>query len=670
MLHTHYPHFSHSHPLTQYIRSIEVITSQQAALPRDLQPHAEPKKWFLHSLFQYQQHLAKVYTQKPPEERGKPLIAALEGLELGVSSPRYKSVDTSRFIIPTSLLVRLSATDPSCTQANNILPLLRCVGVAHALRIMAALISERRVVMVSCSPTRLANCSHAALSMLAQGLLHWQHLYIPVLPTHLWQYLAAPYPYLIGILAANATRLDQTDGLGDVLIIQLDSNTMETRGMAADTIQDLIPDLFQPQDGGVSSQLVGGGETKMGSSASEFLGQDLVELLKVDKKTLYGDSTFQNMGETALKATKALKGGFMKLKNKGKKLLQKSSGVSSGAVSEEENHEMEHESTEGKSMAADYIYTEGCHNEIGEEEARIAFTSFFLAMFGNMRWYLTANPGQPPQLDRERYLQQRRSMGDGQGTTMWPLLQNFCQTQMLEEFAKARIHEVSSRKPVTADAPLFLQCANYHRHHNIDFGLISVRRVTRQVAEGSPSRVTGMLQTNARRMAMTLTSNKSYEGDYSKAIAQLVEQCRESTCVLFDVMSVVWLRMRDSKGLQWKHGYQALQILKNLLYHGPMAVIAEATDGLDKIRSMKYYESMRSQVVHQVRPAAQHVYNLLVDRAKLFSIRRVCAERRRQLQDPHQPQVSLMVLARFRMGVWKNSAHSQYLFLFSFAAKT
>jgi hypothetical protein len=618
-----------------YHRSVEAITSQQAALPSDLQAHKEPKKWFLHSLFMYQQHLAKVYASKPAEERGKPLIAALEGLELG-NYPRYKSVDTNRFIIPTSLLHRSSLTEASLF--SSILPLLRCVGVAHALRIMAALLSERRVVMVSSSPTRLATCSHAALSMVAQGLMHWQHLYIPVLPTHLWQYLAAPYPYLIGILAANAVRLDQTDGLGEVLIIQLDSNTMETRGMPNNIIQSRLPDLFQNQD--VQHQLAG-------SSAVEFLAQDLQELLKVDKRTLYGESTLSNMGETAVKATKALKGTFLKLRDKGRQYLQQQR---SGAGSEDEagsgngNGENNNEAAvvaEDKSMAADYIYTEGCHNEIGEEEARIAFATFFLCMFGDMRWYLTAKPGQAPQLDRERYLQQRRSMGDGEGTTMWPLLQNVCQTQMLEEFAKARIEEVRSRQAVTPDAPLFLQCANYHRHHSIDFGIINVRRVARQVAEGSPSRLTGMLQTNARRMAMTLTSNKGYEGDYSKAIAQLVEQCRESTSVLFDVMSVVWLRLRDMKGLQWKHGYQALQLLRNLLYHGPMAVIAEATDGLDKIRAMKYYENMRSQIVQQVRTAAQNVYNLLVDRTKLFYIRRVCADRRQLLQDPRsQPQVS------------------------------
>ena len=223
---------------------------------------------------------------------------------------------------------------------------------------------------------------------------------------------------------------------------------------------------------------------------------------------------------------------------------------------------------------------------------------------------------------------------------MWPLLNNLCQTQMLEEFVKARVEEVSKRVPVTQDMPLFLQVAAYCRQHQADFGILTVRRITRQMAEASPVRLTGMIQTNARRTAMSLTSNKQFEGDTAGAIAQLVEQCRESTSVLFDVMSVLWLRIRDSRGLQWKHALHAFQILRNLLYHGPMAAISEATDGLAKIRAMKNYDNIRPSCAQQVRMAAVTIYNLLVDRAKLFHIRRVCAERRRVIKNPNEAAVS------------------------------
>ena len=610
-------------------------------------PHkGKPQEWFLHQLSRHHQHLCQVYAQQPVSERGKPLVATILGVELGDEEPHlslYKDFDTSRFILPTSLLRSVQNGGNATSQADggSIVPLLRCVGVAHTVRILSALLSERRVVMVSSSPTRLALCSHAAISMLAVGLLHWQHLYIPVLPPHLWQYLAAPYPYLIGILATTVPRLDKTDGLGEVVIIHLDTNQMETRGMESGTILQRLPDLFRQGVDQMKDQAAAG--IGAASSASELLAQELFELLKQDKKVLYGESTLGNVSETAVKATKAVKKTFTKLRDKGKQYLQQrtsSNSVLSGEVSQTPEPDAVSEEQEDNSNAADYIYTEGCYNLMAEEEARVAFTTFFLAMYGDMRWYLTTPPGtQIPALDRKKFLQQKRQLGDGEGSPMWPLLNNLCQTQMLEEFVKARVEEVLKRLPVSPDMPLFLQVAAYCRQHRMDFGILTVRRITRQLAEASPVRLTGMIQTNARRTAMSLTSNKQFEGDTTIAIAQLVEQCRESTSVLFDVMSVIWLRVRDSRGLQWKHALHAFHILRNLLYHGPMAAISEATDGLSKIRAMKYYDNIRPACAQQVRAAAATIYNLLVDRAKLFHIRRVCAERRRAMKSPSEATV-------------------------------
>ena len=568
------------------------------------------------------------------------MILTVDELELGRSPVQLMAqVDTARFLIPTNMLTPASSSVEAVT-ASSILPLLRVLGVSNALRLLSALLSECRILLISSSPTRLAQCARSALSILSQGLLHWQHLFIPVLPPHLFQYLAAPVPYLIGILTSLAPRLDQSasqDSFGEMVIINLDQNAMETRGINPDDVLQKIPDLFRTamNDQGLPSASM---------SASEMLAQDLVDLLKVDKRTLYGESTLTNVSETAAKATKAVKSGFMKLKEKGKQFLNKtSSNVSDGSALDEEADESPASGGVGEfdtnTMLPDYIYTQGSQNEAAEEEARIAFTSFFLSMFGNMRWYLSASPGKLPQLDHKRFLQQKRAMGEGEQTPIWPLLLNFCQTQMLEEFAKSRVEEVRTRQPATADSPLFSQCANYHRLHNIDFSVVNVRRVARQVAQNNPSRQ--ILQTSARRMCMLLTSNRTFEGDYNKAVAQLVEQCRECSSVLFDVMSVIWVRMRDSKGIHWKHGHQALVIMRNLLYHGPLAAVAEATDGLDKIRSMKFYnDNIRSPICTQIRTAATQVYNLLVDRAKLFSIRRLCINKRRTLRKPDQGRVS------------------------------
>lgn len=631
-----------------FFRTLDAITFQKMALNSQLQPHEDqPEQWFLRNLFEKHTQLCRNFVTLPQQER-KPMVLSVNTLEVG-SKPLQLlgQVDNSKFLIPTSLLAPTSSAIESVS-SSPLLPLLRVLGVQNSLRLMSALLSESRVLLVSGSPTRLAQCARSALSVLAQGLLNWQHLYIPVLPPHLFQYLAAPVPYLIGMLTPMLPRLDQAraEGLGEIVIINLDTAQMETRGINPADVARRIPDLFRPSmgDPGQQSSLM---------SAPDMLAQDLVDLLKVDKRSLYGESALTNVSETAAKATKAVKTGFLKLKQKGKKFLQSraNSSVSNGSDDDVDGlgggtDGAPGEPTGEDTMLPDYIFTQGSQNELSEEEARIAFSSFFLSMFGNMRWYLAANPGQIPQLDRQRYLQQKRAMGDGEHSAIWPLLQNFCHTQMLEQFAKARVEEIRNRIPVTSDAPLFTKCADYHRMHNIDFSVASVRRVARQVAQSNPSRT--ILITQARRTAMLLTSNRTYEGDYNRAVSTLVEQCRECSSVLFDVMSVLWVRMRDSKGLHWKHGFQALQILRNLLYHGPLSAIAEATDGLDKIRALKFYnDNMRSQICTQLRQVASQVYNLLVDRAKLFAIRRLCINKRRLLRKPDQTPVRNIVCRRF-----------------------
>jgi len=619
------------------LKTVDAISCQKAALDSKYCVHPEPQKWFLSRLFEEHQKLCRVYLSLPQEQR-KPMMISVGSIEVGKKSVKHLSqVDTANFLVPTSLLAKTSTVE--ALTSSPILPLLRVLGVSSTLRLLSALLSENRVVLVSSNPTRLAHCARSALSILALGLLNWQHLYIPVLPPHLFQYLGAPVPYLIGILTSFVPKMNQmnSDGLGELVIINLDNNQMETRGMNPMDVARKIPDLFQKA---ISEQ----GMPASTMSASETLAQDLVDLLKMDKRALYGESTLTNVSETAAKATKAVKSGISKLAKRGKRIsnyLKSSSSISSvegsanESAGEDEVDTSDLPNTDQSTMTPDIVYIQGSRNEIAEEEARIAFSSFFLSMFGNMRWYLSATPGQLPHLDRNRFLQQKRAMGEGESNPMWPLLQNFCQSQMLEEFAKARVDEVRMRSPVTSDSPLFTQCGNYHRLNNIDFSVMNVRRVARQVAQKNPSRL--IMLTSVRRTAMLLTSNKTYEGDYNKTVAQLVEECRECTSTLFDVMSVIWVRIRDAKGVHWKHGLQALQVLRNLLYHGPLAAIAEATDGLDKIRSMKFYnENMRSQICTQIRQAAHQVYNLLVDRAKLFHIRRICANKRRLLIEPQQ----------------------------------
>ena len=56
--------------------------------------------------------------------------------------------------------------------------------------IFASMLHERRIVMVSSRISRLSACIQAANAVIYPMI--WQHIYIPVLPPHLMDYLLAP----------------------------------------------------------------------------------------------------------------------------------------------------------------------------------------------------------------------------------------------------------------------------------------------------------------------------------------------------------------------------------------------------------------------------------------------------------------------------------------------
>lgn len=61
----------------------------------------------------------------------------------------------------------------------------------------AALLNERRIAVVASKPSRLSATVQAANATLFP--MSWQHIFIPILPEHLIDYLLAPMPFLVGV---------------------------------------------------------------------------------------------------------------------------------------------------------------------------------------------------------------------------------------------------------------------------------------------------------------------------------------------------------------------------------------------------------------------------------------------------------------------------------------
>ena len=110
--------------------------------------------------------------------------------------------------------------------------LFKCLSPCNVLHVVRCLLLEQRVLVRSAHVGALAPCSEALLALLFPHC--WEHVYVPLLPTQLMEYVQAPMPFLIGIETANfAQELAQFDDVGDsslddalasAVIVDLDSD--------------------------------------------------------------------------------------------------------------------------------------------------------------------------------------------------------------------------------------------------------------------------------------------------------------------------------------------------------------------------------------------------------------------------------------------------------------
>nr|XP_028568850.1 DENN domain-containing protein 1C [Podarcis muralis] len=114
---------------------------------------------------------------------------------------------------------------PTIPESRNLTEFVVAVDANNMLRLYASLLHERRILLTTRKLSTLTACVQASLSMLHP--MHWQHIYIPVLPSHLLDYCCAPMPYLIGIHTSFMERV-RSKALEDVVILNIDSNTFES----------------------------------------------------------------------------------------------------------------------------------------------------------------------------------------------------------------------------------------------------------------------------------------------------------------------------------------------------------------------------------------------------------------------------------------------------------
>uniref|UniRef100_A0A7N5ZVB2 UDENN domain-containing protein n=1 Tax=Anabas testudineus TaxID=64144 RepID=A0A7N5ZVB2_ANATE len=126
---------------------------------------------------------------------------------------------------------------PSIPENRNLTEYFLAVDVNNMLHLYASMLYERRILICCSKLSTLTACVHGSAAMLYP--MHWQHVYIPVLPQHLLDYCCAPMPYLIGV---HSSLMEKVRGmaLDDVVVLNVDTNTLET---PYDDLQSLPNDV-------------------------------------------------------------------------------------------------------------------------------------------------------------------------------------------------------------------------------------------------------------------------------------------------------------------------------------------------------------------------------------------------------------------------------------------
>ncbi|KAJ8937763.1 hypothetical protein NQ318_006626 [Aromia moschata] len=130
---------------------------------------------------------------------------------------------------------------PSIPENRNLTEYFNAVDTHNMIVIFASMLRERRIIFTSRKLKRLSACVQSANDIIYPMI--WQHIFIPVLPMSLIDYLLAPMPFLIGV-PSEVLKLRKHE-IGDVVILDADANTVESPYDDLNDLPKKCPSLLQ-----------------------------------------------------------------------------------------------------------------------------------------------------------------------------------------------------------------------------------------------------------------------------------------------------------------------------------------------------------------------------------------------------------------------------------------
>lgn len=124
---------------------------------------------------------------------------------------------------------------PTIPQDRNLTEYYNAINVDNMITLFASSLNERHILVTSKKLDRLSACVQTLNTLLYP--MHWQHIFISVLPSDLLAYLQAPMPYLIGVPEPTFRKL-KLEELSEVVILMADDDIVRT---PHDDVRNLPP---------------------------------------------------------------------------------------------------------------------------------------------------------------------------------------------------------------------------------------------------------------------------------------------------------------------------------------------------------------------------------------------------------------------------------------------
>lgn len=155
----------------------------------------------------------------------------------------------------------------SIPQDRNLTEYYNALNVENMINLFASALNERHILVTSKKLDRLSACVQALNTLLYP--MHWQHIFISVLPSDLLAYLQAPMPFLIGVPEPTFKKLKLTE-LGEIVLLLSDDNVVQT---PFEDVKNLPPGIASSIRNDLKSQVA------LGDSVSRAFLRALVMLI-------------------------------------------------------------------------------------------------------------------------------------------------------------------------------------------------------------------------------------------------------------------------------------------------------------------------------------------------------------------------------------------------------